>query len=50
MINVCNAKKFCKEDLSKIENYDKAIVFSEETRKKMSEAAKRRCSKKKGEF
>ena len=26
MINEHNAKKFCKEDISKIENYDKAIA------------------------
>lgn len=30
MIDVKNAKKFCKEDISKIENYDKAIWFSKE--------------------
>lgn len=31
MINEKNAKKFCKEDLSKIENYDKAIDDTTQT-------------------
>lgn len=31
MIDVYRAKKFCKEDLSKIENYDKAISDSTQT-------------------
>ena len=31
MIDVYRAKKFCKEDISKIENYDKAISDSTQT-------------------
>ena len=31
MINVHNAKRFCKEDISKIENYDKAVNDKEIT-------------------
>lgn len=31
MINEYNAKKFCKEDISKIENYDKAIADTTQT-------------------
>ena len=31
MIDICMAKRFCKEDISKIENYDKAISDSTQT-------------------
>lgn len=31
MIDTCMAKRFCKEDISKIENYDKAISDSTHT-------------------
>ena len=47
MINVKNVKRFCKDDISKIENYDTAIAEtlknktkSEDTKRKMSEAKK----------
>ena len=31
MINECKARKFCKEDISKIKNYDKAIADTTQT-------------------
>lgn len=57
MINEKLAKIYCKEDISKIKNYDKAIAdttqvwdlhhMTETWRRKLSEAAKRREARKK---
>lgn len=45
MINEKKVKRFCKEDLSKIKNYDLAIADTTQTKKKISEAVKRRWAK-----
>lgn len=44
MIRLASAKSFCRDDYTKIENYKE--VVNDKTRRKISEAAKRRWATK----